>query len=61
MSPEIWKLIASVGVGLAAFVTGPIVWALRTQGKLIRAEFKLALSETEKRLNERIDTRLVHK
>lgn len=61
MNPEIWKLIASVGVGLLAFVTGPIVWALRTEGKLIRAEMKLALTELESRLNQRIDTRLIHK
>ena len=61
MNPETWKLIVSIGTVLVTVVTGPLIWALRSEGKLIRAEFKLALTETEKRLNERIDTRLVHR
>ena len=55
MTPETWKLVASIGGVLITAVTGPIIWALRAEGKLIRAEMKLALSELEKRLNERID------
>jgi hypothetical protein len=60
MNPETWKLVASIGGVLITVVTGPIIWALRAEGKLIRAEMKLALAELEKRLNERIDTKLIH-
>lgn len=61
MTPEAWKLVASIGGVLVTFVTAPMIWAIRTESKLIRAEMKLALAELEKRLNERIDSRLVHR
>lgn len=68
MTPDIWKLVASIGGVLVTVVTGPIIWAMRTEaGKirtemaLLRAEIKLDLVEMEKRINERIDTRLVHR
>lgn len=61
MNGDIWKIIASIGTLLITVVTGPLIWAMRTEAKNIRLEFKLALSEMEKRLNERIDTRLIHK
>jgi len=68
MNPETWKLIASIGGVLITVVTGPIIWAIRaeaakirTEMKLLHAELKLELVQTEKRLNERIDTRLVHR
>ena len=68
MNPETWKLVASIGGVLITVVTGPIIWAIRaeagkirTEMKLLHAEIKLELSNTEKRLNERIDTRLVHR
>lgn len=72
MTPETWKLIASIGGVLITVVTGPMIWAMRAESKAIRMEFKADLAETEKRLsermaemekrlNERIDTRLVHR
>lgn len=68
MNPETWKLIASIGGVLITVVTGPIIWAMKAEARairkemeLIRAEIKLELAATEKRLNDRIDTRLVHR
>lgn len=61
MTPDTWKLIASIGGVLLTVVTGPIIWAIRAEAGKIRAEVKLDLLEMEKRLNERIDTRLVHR
>jgi hypothetical protein len=68
MTPDAWKLIASIGGVLITVVTGPLIWALRAEAKAIRLEMKLLhaeiskeLTEMEKRLNERIDTRLVHR
>ena len=64
MNIELWKVIASIG----AVMTGPIIWAIRaeaarirTEMKLLQAELKVDMVEMEKRLNERIDTRLVHR
>jgi hypothetical protein len=56
-----WKLILSAAVFVFSTVTGPILWMLRSEGKAIRAELALKIAEMEKRLNERIDTRLVHR
>lgn len=68
MTADTWKLIASIGGVLLTVVTGPLIWAiraeagkLRTEMALLRAELKLDLLEMEKRLSERIDTRLVHR
>jgi hypothetical protein len=68
MTPDTWKLIASIGGVLLTVVTGPIIWAiraeagkLRTEMKLLQAELEVHLTLMEKRLNERIDTRLVHR
>lgn len=83
MTPDTWKLIASIGGVLLTVVTGPIIWAIRAESARIRAELKgeirdgdaslskevaavearlkLEMVQTEKRLNERIDTRLVHR
>jgi hypothetical protein len=72
MTPETWKLVASIGGVLITVVTGPIIWAIRAESGKIRAETNLKLTEVEgrlslkmvemeKRLNERIDTRLVHR
>lgn len=72
MTPDTWKIIASLGTLLVSAVTVPIMWAIRAESKAIRMEFKAELAEfrlefkttladTEKRLNERIDTRLVHR
>lgn len=40
MNPDTWKLIAALGGVLITCVTGPMIWALRTEGKLIRTETK---------------------
>jgi len=68
MNIELWKLIVSVGVVLVTTVTGPIIVAMRAEAKAIRAEMetlktelKGEISKAEARLNERIDTRLVHR
>lgn len=68
MNAELWKLIVSIGGVLITVVTGPIIWAMKAEARairkeieLVRAEIKLELVATEKRLNERIDTRLVHR
>lgn len=75
MTPETWKLIASIGGVLITVVTGPMIWAIRaeaakirTEMQLLRAEMKLELAQIkaemaamEARLNQRIDTRLVHR
>lgn len=68
MNPETWKLVASIGGVLITVVTGPLIWAMRAEAKAIRkdielaaAAMKLELAATEKRLNERIDTRLIHR
>ncbi len=61
MNPDTWKLVASIGGVLLTVVTGPIIWAIRAEAGKIRAEMKVSLLELEKRLNERIDTRLVHR
>jgi len=72
MNPDTWKLVASIGGVLITTVTGPIIWAIRAESGKIRAETKLdivnlkadlekKMVEMEARLNQRIDTRLVHK
>lgn len=68
MTPDSWKLIASIGGVLITAVTGPLIGALRAEGRairkeieLVRTEIKVEMIEMEKRLNERIDTRLVHR
>lgn len=72
MTPDIWKIIASIGTLLIGAVTAPIMWAIRAESKAIRMEFRAVLAEfklgiktditeMEKRLNDRIDTRLIHK
>ena len=79
MTPDTWKLIASIGGVLITVVTGPIIWAMRAEAGKLRTEMKLLqvqltlelakqigevkteLKETESRLNQRIDTRLVHR
>lgn len=66
MNLELWKLIATVGGVLITTVTGPIIWAVRAEFKVIRAEMtnselrletqiKADLSAAETRLAERID------
>ena len=72
MNPETWKLVATLGGLFVTMVTGPIIWAIRAESKLIRKELELAITklggelrtemkDMEQRLNERIDTRLVHR
>ena len=68
MNPDTWKLILSFGGLFLTTVTGPLLWAIvaesrriRAELKLVRAEIKVELVEMEKRLNERIDTRLTHR
>ena len=68
MTPDDWKLAATIGGTILATVTGPILWAIRAEGKAIRTEMelmktelRLEMTQMEKRLNERIDTRLVHR
>jgi len=65
---EAWKLIAALGGVLVTVVTGPIIWAIRAEMGKLRMEMKLMeaaiqkqMSEMESRLNQRIDTRLVHR
>ena len=67
MSPDTWKLIASIGGLLITAVTGPLIWALRAEGRAVRkeidlarteidlvhTEIKLDLAEMEKRISER--------
>jgi hypothetical protein len=86
MTPDTWKLIASIGGLVLTFVTAPFLWAIRAESGRIRAEMTLLAKEAElkraemegrlnvkmadmqkdllaaeTRLNERIDTRLVHR
>jgi hypothetical protein len=63
-----WKLVASIGGVLITVVTGPFLWAIHaearvicTEIKLVHTQIKLDLAEMEKRINERIDSRLVHR
>ncbi|PWT72895.1 MAG: hypothetical protein C5B60_08925 [Chloroflexi bacterium] len=65
---EVWKLIAAIGGVLITVVTGPIIWAVRAEfGKLraemktLRAELGKDIVEMESRLNQRIDTKLIHR
>jgi len=46
---------------LADFLENRPIWAVRAEVGKLKAEIKLDLLEMEKRLNERIDTRLVHR
>ena len=46
---------------LYAIVTAPLLRTLKAEINASEARLKLLLSEMEKRLNERIDTRLVHR
>jgi hypothetical protein len=60
--------VAAILGGLYGIVTAPILRTLtaematmRAEMGALHAEIKLELVEMEKRLNERIDTRLVHR
>jgi hypothetical protein len=68
MNIELWKLFLSGAVLLVTTVTGPIIVAMRAEAKAIRAEMetlrvelKAELTKTEGRLNDRINTKLVHR
>ena len=68
MTPENWKLVLAFAGLFLMTVTGPILWALRAESRRIqaemrtlRAEIKADMVAMEARLNERIDTRLVHR
>ena len=68
MTPDNWKLVLAFGGLFLTTVTGPILWALRAESRRIqaemrtlRAEIKADMVAMEARLNERIDTRLVHR
>ena len=75
MNPENLKLIlgilgacAAIIGGLYGVVTVPILRALKGDAAALRAELKTAVAELrtdmiamEARLNQRIDTRLVHR
>ena len=68
MNVELWKLIASISVALVGVVTAPIIWAVKAEAGKLKAEIKLDIAELklemgklEKRLSERIDTRLTHR
>jgi len=68
MNPELWKLILAFGGLFIGTVTAPIMWAIKAESNkhraelnLLKAEIKADLTALEARLNERIDTRLVHR
>jgi hypothetical protein len=68
MTPENWKLVLAFGGLFLTTVTGPILWALIATSRHLRAEIpaselrlKLEMAGMETRLNQRIDTRLVHR
>ena len=57
MTPDTWKLIASIGGVLITVVTGPMIWAIRaeagkirTEMKLMETQIKLKVAESESRL-----------
>ena len=69
---ELWKLILSAAGLILTAVTGPLLLAMTLQSRSLKAEIKLLIAELDKnlrlemaemerRLNERIDTRLVHR
>jgi hypothetical protein len=69
---ELWKLLLSAAGLILTTVSGPLLLAMTLQSRALKAEFKLLITELdkslrlemaamEKRLNERIDTRLVHR
>jgi F0F1-type ATP synthase membrane subunit b/b' len=76
---ELWKLILAAAVFVFTTITGPILWMMRAQSKVVEEQIKALgaelrkemaelganlrkeMAEMEKRLNERIDTRLVHR
>ena len=64
MSPQYWQAIGAfiaACAALYAIVTAPLLRTLKAEISASEARMKLLLSEMEKRLNERIDTRLVHR
>jgi len=68
VTPDNWKLVLAFAGLFLTTVTGPILWALRAESRRIqaemrtlRAEIKADMVAMEARLNERIDTRLVHR
>jgi hypothetical protein len=58
---ETWKFVAAIGGVLVTVVTGPIIWAVKAELGKLRAELKTDLTAMESRLNQRIDTKLVHR
>jgi len=65
MSPDMWKLVASIGGVLITVVTAPFIWAMHAEARgirkeieLVRTGIKLELVELEKRLNERLGDKL---
>lgn len=47
MTPDTWKIIATMGGVLITVVTGPIIWAMRAEAESIRTEMKLMESQTK--------------
>ena len=46
MNPETWKLIATLGGLFLTLVTGPIIWAIHAEAKLIRTELRAEMKQT---------------
>jgi hypothetical protein len=47
MTPDTWKLIASIGGLVLTFVTAPFLWAIRAESGRIRAEMALLAKEAD--------------
>lgn len=54
MTPDTWKLIASIGGLLLTTVTGPLIWAIRAESARIRAELRSEIKEGDSSLSKEI-------
>jgi hypothetical protein len=68
MNAQFWQTAASIVAayaalfgGIYAVVTAPLLRVIKAEVAAAKAELKLEVAAAETRLNERIDSRLVHR